>query len=114
MIESYRSFQSGLLAKINLTFHLRDQCLMLCSRGLDIFVTFEVNKAFDRILLGKSRNESVSMFVDSSNKVACHSNVQDAVGSACQNVYVAAEHTRIVRDVDGRDKPGHDEVKGMD
>ena len=84
---------------------------MLCSRGLDIFVTFEVNKAFDRILLGKSRNESVSMFVDSSNKVACHSNVQDPVGSACQDVYVAAEHEPTMKNVDGRDKPGHDDVR---
>jgi hypothetical protein len=83
-------------------------------RGLDIFVTFEVNKAFDRILLRKSRNETVSMFIDSSNDVVCNSNVEDAVGSACQNVYVAAEHTRIVKDVDGRDKPGHDDVKGID
>ena len=32
VIESYRSFHSGFSARISRTFHLRDQCLMLCSR----------------------------------------------------------------------------------
>jgi hypothetical protein len=33
-IVSYRSFHSGLLARIKRTFHVRDQCFMLCSRWI--------------------------------------------------------------------------------
>jgi len=35
-------------------------------------------------------NESVPMFVDSSNKVVCYTDVQNAVGCARQNINIAA------------------------
>jgi hypothetical protein len=44
-------------------------------------------------------------------KVVCHADIKDAVGSIGQNVDVAACHAEILQDVDGRDKPGHDENK---
>ena len=50
------------------------------------------------------------MFVNSSNKIVRNPHVQDAVGCARQNIDVAAKHILMMKDVDGRDKPGHDDV----
>jgi hypothetical protein len=73
VIDPYKSFHSGFSASISRTFHLSDQCLMLCS--------------------GVVRN----------------THVQDAVGCARQYVKIATCHAPKMKDVDGRDKPGHDE-----
>jgi hypothetical protein len=58
-------------------------------RRLNVFVVFEVNKALDGIPFSESRDEPVSMFVNSSNKVGGNANVQNAVGRTCQNINVA-------------------------
>ena len=47
------------------------------------------------------------------DEVIRHANVQDAVRSIGQNVNVTTCHTDILQDVDGRDKPGHDEIKRL-
>jgi hypothetical protein len=51
------------------------------------------------------------MFVDSSNKVVRDPDVQDAIGCARQNINIAARHREKMKDVDGRDKPGHDDFE---
>jgi hypothetical protein len=50
-------------------------------RSLNLIVVFEVNKALDGIPLCKACKESVPVFIDSSNKIVGHPNVQDAVGA---------------------------------
>jgi hypothetical protein len=53
-------------------------------RSLNILVVLEVNKALDGIPLGKSRDQSIAMFVDSTDEIVRDPNVQNAVGGACQ------------------------------
>jgi len=50
-------------------------------RSLNFFVTFEVDKAFDGILLCESRDQAIPMFIDSSDEVVRNSHVQNAVGA---------------------------------
>jgi hypothetical protein len=59
--------------------------------------------------LREAVNEPRSMFENSTDKIIRHANIKGAVSSIGQNVNVAARHREIVEDVDGRDKPGHDE-----
>jgi hypothetical protein len=54
-------------------------------------------------------NEPGSMFENATDEIIRHANVKRTVGSIGQNVNVATGHWQIVKDVDGRDKPGHDE-----
>jgi hypothetical protein len=51
------------------------------------------------------------MFEYPADKIACHANIEDAIRSVGQNVNIAPCHAEILQDVDGRDKPGHDEVR---
>jgi hypothetical protein len=59
-------------------------------RSLNFFVMFEVNEPLDGVILRKTCNESVTVFVNSSNKAVRNSDVQDAVWSARQNIHIAA------------------------
>ena len=72
-----------------------------------------VDQAMDGISLGEAFHEAGAMLKYSTHKIACYSNVQNAVGTIGQNVNVAACHADILQDVDGRDKPGHDELRGF-
>jgi hypothetical protein len=82
--------------------------VLALDRSLDIFVKFEIDETLDRIPFGKAGDQSISVFVNSSDKVARHPDVQDAIGCACHDVNPAAKHSLMMKDVDGRDKPGHD------
>ena len=79
-------------------------------RKLNVIVMLEVNEAFDGILLCESRDQAIPMFIDSSDEVVRNSHVQNAVWRARQNINIATYHTQRMKDVDGRDKPGHDDV----
>jgi hypothetical protein len=79
------------------------------NRRLNVVESFEIDETFQPMPLGKAVNKSRSMLEDAAYKIARHSDVQNAVGSICQVVDVAAlYHDAKVKDVDGRDKPGHD------
>jgi hypothetical protein len=45
------------------------------------------------------------------DEIACHADIQNAVRTIGQNVNVSTCHAEILQDVDGRDKPGHDELR---
>jgi hypothetical protein len=77
-------------------------------RRLNLFVMLEVNKSLDGIPLNKSRNQAIPVFIDSSDEVVRNSHVQNAVWRASQDINVATYHPLMFKDVDGRDKPGHD------
>ena len=76
---------------------------------LNIFVMFEVDEPLDCVSFRKSRDQAIAMLVDSSHEVVRNTHVQDAVGCARQYVKIATCHAHKMKDVDGRDKPGHDE-----
>jgi hypothetical protein len=47
--------------------------------------------------------------IDSTDKIIRHTDVKGAVRSIRENVDIAAcGHAEIMKDVDGRNKPGHD------
>ena len=75
----------------------------------NVIKSFKIDEAFQPMSLGKPVNESGSMFKNAANQVIRDPNIQNAVGAICQNVDVTAScHGATVKDVDGRDKPGHD------
>ena len=59
--------------------------------------------------LRETFDNSRSMFKYAANKIASYTDIQNAVGSIGHDVNKAASfHGAIMKDVDGRDKPGHD------
>jgi hypothetical protein len=50
-------------------------------RSLNFFVVFEVDQAFDGILLCEACDQTVAVFVDSSNEIIRHPDIQNAVGA---------------------------------
>jgi hypothetical protein len=77
----------------------------------DVVEFLEVNQPLQAVLLGKAIDESRAMFEDSAKEIVCHPDIKDAIWSIGQNINVATRHAEILQDVDGRDKPGHDEIK---
>jgi hypothetical protein len=75
----------------------------------DVIKLLKVNQALQPISFGEAVDESRAMFEYSTDEIACHADVQDAVAPVRQYVDVSTRHAEILQDVDGRDKPGHDE-----
>ena len=80
----------------------------------DVIRSFEIDQSLQSMLLGEAVDESRPMFEDAANKIVCHPDIKDAVGSIGQNVDLATCHADVLQDVDGRDKPGHDEIMSFD
>jgi hypothetical protein len=75
----------------------------------DVLETFKIDQALQSMAPCKAINEPRPMFEHSTDKIIRHSTAKGAVGSIGQNVNIATGHREIVKDVDGRDKTGHDE-----
>ena len=81
------------------------------NRITDVIESFEIDQPFQSVPFGETIDESRTMLEYATNKVACYPNIQNAVGAIGQNVNVPTCHVEILQDVDGRDKPGHDELR---
>jgi hypothetical protein len=79
--------------------------------GADVVESFEVHQSLQSIPLDESLDESRAMLKNPTNEIVRHPNVQNAVRSIGQNLNVSTCHVESLQDVDGRDKPGHDEIK---
>jgi len=79
----------------------------------DVFESFEIDQSLQSVPLGEAFDESRAMFEHSTNKIVCHPNVKDAIRTIGQNIDVSTCHAEILQDVDGRDKPGHDEFREL-
>jgi hypothetical protein len=77
----------------------------------DVVEPFEIDQPLQSIPLGEAFDKSGAMLEHPTDKIVRHSNVQNAVPSIGQNVDVTTFHAEILQDVDGRDKPGHDELR---
>ena len=75
----------------------------------DIVELLETDQPLQAISLGEAIDEPRTMLKYSADNIACNADVEDAVRSVGQNVNIAACHADSLQDVDGRDKPGHDE-----
>ncbi len=75
----------------------------------NVIKCFKIDEAFQPMLPGKPINESGSMLKNAANQIIRYPNIQSPIGAVCQNVDVTTScHGATVKDVDGRDKPGHD------
>jgi hypothetical protein len=85
--------------------------MLALNRITDVVEPLKIDQSLQPMLLGEAIDESGTMLEYTADKIICHANIQDAVGTVGQNVNVSTCHTDILQDVDGRDKPGHDEAK---
>jgi hypothetical protein len=86
--------------------------IVLALNGVsDVIELLEIDQPLQTVPLGKSIDESRMMFEYPTDKIACHSDIENAVGTICQNINVSTCHVDILQDVDGRDKPGHDDPR---
>jgi hypothetical protein len=69
----------------------------------------EVDKPLQSISSRKALYEAGPVFEHPADKIIRHADIEDAVRSIGQEVNVATCHVEILQDVDGRDKPGHDD-----
>jgi hypothetical protein len=79
------------------------------NRCSNIVKPLEINQTFQSMLLRETFDKPGSMRKHTTNKVARYADIQNAVGSIGHDVNIATSfHGPILKDVDGRDKPGHD------
>ena len=79
----------------------------------DVVELLEIDQPFQAVSFGKAVDEPRAMFEYPADKIACHADVKDTVRTVGQNVNIAACHAGSLQDVDGRDKPGHDELREL-
>ncbi len=72
---------------------------------------FEVYELFQPVSFGETFDSAGAMLENSPDKIARYTDIQNAIGPVGQKINIAACHLAIMEDVDGRDKPGHDEPK---
>jgi hypothetical protein len=77
----------------------------------DVIELLEIDQPLQAVSFGKSIDETGTVFEYPADKIARHSDIENPVGTIGQNVNVPARHADILQDVDGRDKPGHDELE---
>ena len=82
--------------------------VLALDRKLDILVLFEVDQPFQSVSFREAWNRSRSMFMHASDEIVCHANVKRAIRTVRQYINPADLHAAIFKNVDGRDKPGHD------
>jgi hypothetical protein len=75
----------------------------------DIIKLFEVDQPLQSLSLGKTVHEPGTMLKDAADKVVCHPYIEDTIWTIGQKIDVPTCHAEILQDVDGRDKPGHDD-----
>jgi len=87
--------------------------MLALNRIMDVVEPLEIDQSLQPMLFGEAIDESRAMLEYTADKIICHANVKDTVGTIGQKVNVTSCHTDILQDVDGRDKPGHDEIKWL-
>ena len=85
--------------------------MLTLNRGADVFKSFEIDQALQFMLFGETVHTPGAMLEYSAHKVTRDADIENSVRSIGQDVDVAAiVHAAIMKGVDGRDKPGHDEI----
>ena len=74
----------------------------------DIVIGLKINQRLQTVAFGKAGDGPHSMFADATNEIVGHADIQNAIGAVRQYINPAAFHSAIFKNVDGRDKPGHD------
>jgi hypothetical protein len=71
----------------------------------DIVEPLEIDQSLQPVLLGETIDKSGAMLEYTADKIVRQADVQNAVRTIGQSTC----HADILQDVDGRDKPGHDD-----
>jgi hypothetical protein len=80
----------------------------------DVVEPFEIDQSLQSIPLSEAFDESRAMLKYPTDQIIRHPDVQNAVRAIGQNINVSTSHAEILQDVDGRDKPGPDEIECCD
>ena len=83
--------------------------VLALDRVSNVVKSFEIDQSLQSIPFSEAFDEARPMLKHPTDKIARYPDIQDAVRAIGQNVDVATCHAEILQDVDGRDKPGHDE-----
>ena len=79
----------------------------------DVVELLEIDQSLQSVSFGKTIDEPGTMFKYPADKITCHPDIENSVGTIGQNVNVSTCHAVDLQDVDGRDKPGHDELREL-
>ena len=77
--------------------------------GADIVKLLEIDQSLQSIPLGEALYEFGSMLIDAADKIIRDADVENSIRTIGKNIDPSTSHVEILKDVDGRDKPGHDE-----
>ena len=83
--------------------------VLALDRGSNVVKSFEMDQSLQSIPFSKAFDEARPMLKHPTDKIARYPDIQDAVRAIGQNINVSTSRAEILQDVDGRDKPGHDE-----
>src|SRR5579864_5589241 len=92
--------------------------VLALDRGLNVRVVLDIDEPFQSIAFGEAVDHALAVLPDAAREVIGHPGVQRTVGPVCHDVHPSPFHrARVERQpgqrnnfVDGRDKPGHDDV----
>src|SRR5438105_2911423 len=85
--------------------------VVLALNGIqNVVKSFEIDQPLQSIPFAETFDKSRTMLEDASDKIIGHADVENAIRTVCQNINASACHVESLQDVDGRDKPGHDEL----
>jgi hypothetical protein len=79
--------------------------VLALNRITDVVEPFEIDQSFQSVSFGEAPDESRTMLEYAADKVACHANVQNAIGTIGQNINVSTCHVESLQDVDAGTSP---------
>jgi hypothetical protein len=79
----------------------------------DVIELLKIDQPLQSISLGEAFHESRTMFKYPTDKIVRYSDIEYPIWTVGQNINVSTCHAEILQDVDGRDKPGYDELRGL-
>jgi hypothetical protein len=77
----------------------------------DVVVVLAVNEHLESVSLCKTFYEAHAVFERAAGQITGDAGAENAVAPIGHEIEPAASHSSIQEDVDGRDKPGHDEYE---
>jgi hypothetical protein len=80
-------------------------------RILDGLKSLKVDKSFQSIPLSEAFYKARTMLECATDEIICHADIEYAIWTIRQDVNISTGHVEILQDLDGRDKPGHDECR---
>ena len=70
----------------------------------DVVELLEIDQSLQSVPFGKTIDEPGTMFKYPADKITCHPDIENSVGTIGQNVDVSTCHAEILQDVDGRER----------